>query len=142
MATYQQRKTSVDPQSGMPLSTDEPAGSNLNVNQTGTSPDSSTVGIIIAVVVVLIGAILAFNYGWFGGRSSNMTQNSTTTTTEPAPADTTTSNTATTTQPSTGTTGTGTTTGTTGTGTSGTGTTTGTGTSGTGTSGTGTTTTQ
>ena len=116
MATYQQRKT--DPSDPV-----DPAH-NVQVNQR-SAPDSasSMTGIIIAVVVLLIGAILAFNYGWFDGPDgSTVTQNNTTTETVPQATttdttsssttvtepDTTTSTTTTTTEPSA--TGTGTTT--------------------------------
>ena len=90
----------------------EPAA-NVNVNQ--RSADSSMTGIIIAVVLLLIGAILAFNYGWFGGSDApDVTQNNTTTETAPdtttsttvTEPDTSTSTSTTTTEPST--TGTGT----------------------------------
>ena len=77
MATYQQRKT--DPSDPV-----DPAH-NVQVNQR-SAPDSasSMTGIIIAVVVLLIGAILAFNYGWFDGPDgSTVTQNNTTTETVP-----------------------------------------------------------
>jgi|GEM_PF-7057493 len=97
MATYQQRKTGIDPQTGLPTDTVEPA-SNVNVNQrSAASPDSSMTGIIIAVVLLLIGAILAFNYGWFDGADApNVTQNNTTETVPQATApDTTTSTTVT-----------------------------------------------
>jgi len=76
----------------------DPAASNVNVNQgSGASPGSSTTGIIIAVVLLLIGAILAFNYGWFDGADApNVTQNNTTETVPQATApDTTTSTTVT-----------------------------------------------
>lgn len=121
MATYQQqRKTTVDPQSGMPLTSDvDPAAPTVNISQrTAASPDSSMTGIIIAVVVVLIGAILAFNYGWFGGTDApNVTQNNTTQTApettsptiiEPAPSGTSSTTTTTTEPAGSGTTGTGT----------------------------------
>ena len=100
---------------------EKPAASNVNVNQRSAAPDSSMTGIIVAVVLLLIVAILAFNYGWFGGSDApNVTQNNTTTetvpqTTEPdtttsttvTEPDTSTSTSTTTTEPST--TGTGTT---------------------------------
>ncbi len=114
MATYQQRKTGVDPTTD----TVDPAASNVNITQRSTSPETGTTGIIIAVVVVLIGAILAFNYGWFDGSNApSVTQNNNTTTetvpqaTAPetssstvAEPDSTTSTTTTTTEPSTTTT--------------------------------------
>ena len=97
MATYQQRKTGIDPQTGLPTDTVEPT-SNVNVNQrSAASPDSSMTGIIIAVVLLLIGAILAFNYGWFDGSDApNVTQNNTTETVPQATAPDTSSSTSTT----------------------------------------------
>ncbi len=88
-----------------------------NIHQ-GNAEGSSRTGIIIAAVVVLIGLILAYNYGWFGG--STVTQNNATTETVPQ---TTTTGTSTTTATEPSTTGTGTTT-TTQPSTTGTGTTT------------------
>jgi len=131
MATYQQKTTSTDPHATDPV---DPAARNVSVNQRNAASDSGMTGIIIAVVVLLIGAILAFNYGWFGGGDApNVTQNNTTETVPPATVpetsssttakpdtSTSTSTTTTTTEPAapaTGTTGTDTGT-TTGTGTS------------------------
>lgn len=122
MATYQQKTTTTDPHSGMPHSSDtvDPAAPNVRVNQRSAASDSGMTGIIIAVVVLLIGAILAFNYGWFGnGDAPNVTQNNTTETVPPATVpdtsssttaepDTSSSTTTTTTEPTGTTTGTGT----------------------------------
>ena len=90
MATNLQRKTTIDPQSGIPLTPDtfDPAAPNIQVNQSATG---SSAGIIAVIVVVLIGAILAYNHGWFNGTTApDVVQNNTTTTIEPAPSETTT----------------------------------------------------
>ena len=74
-----------------------PKTSNVNLDQRRIgSPDSNMTGIIMAGVILLIVAIVAFNYGWFGGSDANVTQNNTTETVPQATApDTATSTTVT-----------------------------------------------
>ena len=88
MDRNKKRRTGFDPTN--------PATPNVNLNQRrAASPDSSMTGIIVGGVILLIVAIVAFNYGWFGGSDApSVTQDNTTETVPQATApDTTTSTT-------------------------------------------------